>query len=89
MAQLPVCHRLLNISLSLSLSLDDDPLQPVTSDVTVPVGGTMTLTCTVRQSDDSSLQWSNTAQQTLYFGEKRGERAGSGVVERLHVFSGI
>ena len=60
--------------LSLLCNLDDDPLQPVTSDETVSVGGTVTLTCHVPESDNSSLQWSNTAQQTLYFGEKRGER---------------
>ncbi|XP_058485762.1 cell adhesion molecule 3 isoform X2 [Solea solea] len=53
---------------------DDDPLQPVTSDETVSVGGTVTLTCRVAESDGSSLQWSNTAQQTLYFGEKRALR---------------
>uniref|UniRef100_I3KD57 Cell adhesion molecule 3 n=1 Tax=Oreochromis niloticus TaxID=8128 RepID=I3KD57_ORENI len=52
----------------------DDPLQPMTSDETVPVGGTVTLTCRVAESDNSSLQWSNTAQQTLYFGEKRALR---------------
>ncbi|XP_015811573.1 cell adhesion molecule 3 isoform X2 [Nothobranchius furzeri] len=53
---------------------DDDPLQPMTSDETVSVGGTVTLTCKVAESDNSSLQWSNTAQQTLYFGEKRALR---------------
>ncbi|XP_067330645.1 cell adhesion molecule 3 isoform X2 [Channa argus] len=53
---------------------DDDPYQPVTSDETVSVGGTVTLTCRVSESDNSSLQWSNTAQQTLYFGEKRALR---------------
>lgn len=52
----------------------EDPLQPVTSDETVAVGGTVNLTCRVAESDNSSLQWSNTAQQTLYFGEKRGEK---------------
>ncbi|KAK7944921.1 hypothetical protein WMY93_000649 [Mugilogobius chulae] len=51
-----------------------DPLQPTTSDETVSVGGTVTLTCRVEESDNSSLQWSNTAQQTLYFGEKRALR---------------
>uniref|UniRef100_A0A672JT89 Cell adhesion molecule 3 n=1 Tax=Salarias fasciatus TaxID=181472 RepID=A0A672JT89_SALFA len=40
----------------------------------VSAGGTVTLTCRVRESDNSSLQWSNTAQQTLYFGEKRALR---------------
>ncbi|XP_029930692.1 cell adhesion molecule 3 isoform X1 [Myripristis murdjan] len=53
---------------------DDDPLQPVTSDETVAVGGQVRLTCRVAESDNSSLQWSNTAQQTLYFGEKRALR---------------
>uniref|UniRef100_A0A8C6ULH5 Cell adhesion molecule 3 n=1 Tax=Neogobius melanostomus TaxID=47308 RepID=A0A8C6ULH5_9GOBI len=53
---------------------DYDPLQPTTSDETVSVGGTVTLTCRVEESDNSSLQWSNTAQQTLYFGEKRALR---------------
>ncbi|TMS10312.1 Cell adhesion molecule 3 [Larimichthys crocea] len=53
---------------------DDDPLQPVTTDETVSVGGTVTLTCRVAESDNSSLQWSNTAQQTLYFGAKRALR---------------
>ncbi|MGH0179433.1 UNVERIFIED_CONTAM: hypothetical protein FKN15_000970, partial [Acipenser sinensis] len=49
-----------------------DPFQPVTKDEIVSSGGTVTLTCTVEDNDNSSLQWSNTAQQTLYFGEKRG-----------------
>uniref|UniRef100_A0A3B1J5A4 Cell adhesion molecule 3 n=1 Tax=Astyanax mexicanus TaxID=7994 RepID=A0A3B1J5A4_ASTMX len=53
---------------------EEDPYQPVTSDETVAVGGTVTLTCHVAESDNSSLQWSNTAQQTLYFGEKRALR---------------
>lgn len=53
---------------------EEDPLQPMTSDETVSVGGTVTLTCWVTETDNSSLQWSNTAQQTLYFGEKRALR---------------
>uniref|UniRef100_A0A667YMT1 Cell adhesion molecule 3 n=1 Tax=Myripristis murdjan TaxID=586833 RepID=A0A667YMT1_9TELE len=58
----------------LALCDNDDPLQPVTSDETVAVGGQVRLTCRVAESDNSSLQWSNTAQQTLYFGEKRALR---------------
>ncbi|XP_051990414.1 cell adhesion molecule 3-like isoform X1 [Xyrauchen texanus] len=50
---------------------DEMHFQPVTQDETVSVGGTVTLTCSVKENDNSSLQWSNTAQQTLYFGEKR------------------
>ncbi|KAG1939510.1 cell adhesion molecule [Pimephales promelas] len=53
---------------------DEDPFQPVTQDETVAVGGVVTLTCSVKENDNSSLQWSNTAQQTLYFGEKRALR---------------
>ncbi|KAI1901216.1 hypothetical protein AGOR_G00032010 [Albula goreensis] len=58
-----------NVSLA-----EDDLYQPVTTDETVSVGGTVRLTCTVSESDNSSLQWSNTAQQTLYFGDKRALR---------------
>ncbi|XP_077471311.1 cell adhesion molecule 3 isoform X4 [Stigmatopora argus] len=61
-------------TVSSNVIFDDDPLQPVTSDETVSVGGAVTLTCRVAESDNSSLQWSNTAQQTLYFGEKRALR---------------
>uniref|UniRef100_A0A673ACA9 Cell adhesion molecule 3 n=1 Tax=Sphaeramia orbicularis TaxID=375764 RepID=A0A673ACA9_9TELE len=46
----------------------------LTKDKTASVGGKVTLTCVVAESDNSSLQWSNTAQQTLYFGEKRALR---------------
>uniref|UniRef100_A0A8C0J5I6 Cell adhesion molecule 3 n=1 Tax=Chelonoidis abingdonii TaxID=106734 RepID=A0A8C0J5I6_CHEAB len=48
--------------------------QPTTSDETVVAGGTVVLKCKVEDPDDSSLQWSNPAQQTLYFGEKRALR---------------
>uniref|UniRef100_A0A8C3QRI1 Cell adhesion molecule 3 n=1 Tax=Cyanoderma ruficeps TaxID=181631 RepID=A0A8C3QRI1_9PASS len=48
--------------------------QPTTSDETVVAGGTVVLKCQVEDPDDSSLQWSNPAQQTLYFGEKRALR---------------
>uniref|UniRef100_A0A673AER7 Cell adhesion molecule 3 n=1 Tax=Sphaeramia orbicularis TaxID=375764 RepID=A0A673AER7_9TELE len=49
-------------------------MPPRTKDKTASVGGKVTLTCVVAESDNSSLQWSNTAQQTLYFGEKRALR---------------
>uniref|UniRef100_A0A8C5EKI2 Ig-like domain-containing protein n=1 Tax=Gouania willdenowi TaxID=441366 RepID=A0A8C5EKI2_GOUWI len=65
---------LLTTAVYSNVVYDDDPLQPVTADETVSVGGTVTLTCRVAESDNSSLQWSNTAQQTLYFGEKRALR---------------
>ncbi|OCT69010.1 cell adhesion molecule 3-like isoform X1 [Xenopus laevis] len=52
----------------------EDLSQPVTADVIVSTGGTAILKCTVQEHQESSLQWSNTAQQTLYFGEKRALR---------------
>ncbi|XP_016304388.1 cell adhesion molecule 3-like isoform X1 [Sinocyclocheilus anshuiensis] len=65
---------LLATSVRSNFVFDDDPFQPVTQDETVAVGGVVTLTCSVKENDNSSLQWSNTAQQTLYFGEKRALR---------------
>ncbi|XP_071971236.1 cell adhesion molecule 3 isoform X3 [Engystomops pustulosus] len=58
----------------LSIDITPEASQPVTSDVLVATGGKMTLTCTVEDHEESSLQWSNPAQQTLYFGEKRALR---------------
>ncbi|XP_054976853.1 cell adhesion molecule 3 isoform X1 [Sorex araneus] len=55
-------------------SPDSQDSQPWTSDETVVAGGTVVLKCQVREHEDSSLQWSNPAQQTLYFGEKRALR---------------
>ncbi|XP_016347577.1 cell adhesion molecule 3-like isoform X3 [Sinocyclocheilus anshuiensis] len=65
---------ILATSVRSNFVFDDDPFQPVTQDETVAVGGVVTLTCNVKENDNSSLQWSNTAQQTLYFGEKRALR---------------
>ncbi|XP_028911936.1 cell adhesion molecule 3 [Ornithorhynchus anatinus] len=55
-------------------NLSQDESQPWTSDETVVAGGTVVLKCSVKDPDNSSLQWSNPAQQTLYFGEKRALR---------------
>lgn len=46
---------------------------PVVQNVTVTEGGTANLTCRVDHNDNTSLQWSNPAQQTLFFGDKKGE----------------
>ncbi|XP_069044535.1 cell adhesion molecule 3 isoform X2 [Lepisosteus oculatus] len=74
-AALAYCSSLAVLLASGNFVLDvEDQFQPVTSDETVAVGGTVTLTCRVQDNDNSSLQWSNTAQQTLYFGEKRALR---------------
>nr|1Z9M_A Chain A, GAPA225 [Homo sapiens]1Z9M_B Chain B, GAPA225 [Homo sapiens] len=56
------------------INLSQDDSQPWTSDETVVAGGTVVLKCQVKDHEDSSLQWSNPAQQTLYFGEKRALR---------------
>jgi cell adhesion protein 4 len=41
--------------------------------MTVTQGGTVNMTCRVEYNDNTSLQWSNPAQQTLFFGDKKGE----------------
>ncbi|KAL8184353.1 UNVERIFIED_CONTAM: Cell adhesion molecule 3 [Gekko kuhli] len=48
--------------------------QPTTQDETVVAGSKVVLRCQVEDHEESSLQWSNPAQQTLYFGEKRALR---------------
>ncbi|XP_051871211.1 cell adhesion molecule 2b isoform X2 [Pristis pectinata] len=47
---------------------------PLTQNVTAVEGGTAMLTCKVDQNDNTSLQWSNPAQQTLYFDDKKALR---------------
>ncbi|XP_018101481.2 cell adhesion molecule 2 isoform X2 [Xenopus laevis] len=47
---------------------------PVTQNATAVEGGTINLTCRVDQNDNTSLQWSNPAQQTLYFDDKKALR---------------
>lgn len=47
---------------------------PITHNVTVVKGGTANLTCRVDQNDNTSLQWANPAQQTLYFDDKKALR---------------
>ncbi|XP_071214220.1 cell adhesion molecule 2b isoform X1 [Salvelinus alpinus] len=47
---------------------------PLTQNVTVTEGGTANMTCRVEYNDQTSLQWSNPAQQTLFFGDKKALR---------------
>ncbi|KAB5543577.1 hypothetical protein PHYPO_G00080830 [Pangasianodon hypophthalmus] len=47
---------------------------PIVQNVTVTEGGTANLTCRVDHNDNTSLQWSNPAQQTLFFGDKKALR---------------
>ncbi|XP_036381158.1 cell adhesion molecule 2-like [Megalops cyprinoides] len=47
---------------------------PITQNVTVTQGETANMTCRVEHNDNTSLQWSNPAQQTLYFGDKKALR---------------
>lgn len=49
---------------------------PIVQNVTVMEGATATMTCRVDHNDNTSLQWSNPAQQTLYFGDKKALRDG-------------
>ncbi|XP_026867798.2 cell adhesion molecule 2b isoform X2 [Electrophorus electricus] len=47
---------------------------PVTQNVTVVEGSAANMTCRVDYNDNTSLQWSNPAQQTLFFGDKKALR---------------
>ncbi|XP_072515002.1 cell adhesion molecule 2a isoform X2 [Salminus brasiliensis] len=47
---------------------------PIVQNVTVTEGGTANMTCRVDHNDNTSLQWSNPAQQTLFFGDKKALR---------------
>ncbi|KAK1899554.1 Cell adhesion molecule 2, partial [Dissostichus eleginoides] len=47
---------------------------PITQNVTVVEGGSANMTCRVDYNDNTSLQWSNPAQQTLFFGDKKALR---------------
>ncbi|TKS82944.1 Cell adhesion molecule 2 [Collichthys lucidus] len=47
---------------------------PLVQNMTVTEGGTANLTCRVEYNDNTSLQWSNPAQQTLFFGDKKALR---------------
>ncbi|XP_060688823.1 cell adhesion molecule 2b [Hemiscyllium ocellatum] len=57
-----------------SMSTSSQAQSPLTQNVTAIQGGTATLTCKVDQNDNTSLQWSNPAQQTLYFDDKKALR---------------
>ncbi|XP_034460485.1 cell adhesion molecule 2b isoform X4 [Hippoglossus hippoglossus] len=47
---------------------------PITQNVTVVEGAAANMTCRVDYNDNTSLQWSNPAQQTLFFGDKKALR---------------
>ncbi|XP_055022681.1 cell adhesion molecule 2b [Boleophthalmus pectinirostris] len=47
---------------------------PITQNVTVVEGTSANMTCRVEFNDNTSLQWSNPAQQTLFFGDKKALR---------------
>lgn len=47
---------------------------PLTQNMTVVEGSAVNMTCRVEFNDNTSLQWSNPAQQTLFFGDKKALR---------------
>ncbi|XP_077421850.1 cell adhesion molecule 2b isoform X2 [Vanacampus margaritifer] len=47
---------------------------PITQNVTALEGSATNMTCRVDFNDNTSLQWSNPAQQTLFFGDKKALR---------------
>uniref|UniRef100_A0A3P8ZVX6 Ig-like domain-containing protein n=1 Tax=Esox lucius TaxID=8010 RepID=A0A3P8ZVX6_ESOLU len=56
------------------LTLKNTSLSPLVQNVTVTEGETANMTCRVDHNDQTSLQWSNPAQQTLFFGDKKALR---------------
>ncbi|XP_043556140.1 cell adhesion molecule 2-like [Chiloscyllium plagiosum] len=60
-----------NVVATKTKSKGSQAQSPLTQNVTAIQGGTATLTCKVDQNDNTSLQWSNPAQQTLYFDDKK------------------
>ncbi|KAM5281025.1 cell adhesion molecule 2 isoform 7-T7 [Ctenodactylus gundi] len=66
-----VCGLLLQAAASKNKMKGSQGQFPLTQNVTVVEGGTAILTCRVDQNDNTSLQWSNPAQQTLYFDDKK------------------
>ncbi|KAM9201152.1 cell adhesion molecule 2 isoform 7-T7 [Trichechus inunguis] len=66
-----VCGLLLQAAASKNKAKGSQGQFPLTQNVTVVEGGTAILTCRVEQNDNTSLQWSNPAQQTLYFDDKK------------------
>ncbi|XP_044141873.1 cell adhesion molecule 2 [Bufo gargarizans] len=65
---------LMSVIYFLILPLVSQGQFPATQNVTAIEGGTVNLTCRVDQNDNTSLQWSNPAQQTLYFDDKKALR---------------
>ncbi|XP_051934513.1 cell adhesion molecule 2b isoform X1 [Hippocampus zosterae] len=47
---------------------------PITQNLTALEGSAANMTCRVDFNDNTSLQWSNPAQQTLFFGDKKALR---------------
>uniref|UniRef100_A0A4W4H123 Ig-like domain-containing protein n=1 Tax=Electrophorus electricus TaxID=8005 RepID=A0A4W4H123_ELEEL len=71
------CDSFLTFSLTLCLCGTTAGSQgqfPVTQNVTVVEGSAANMTCRVDYNDNTSLQWSNPAQQTLFFGDKKALR---------------
>lgn len=68
------CGILLKVAVTKSKVKGSQGSFPITQNVTVAEGGTANLTCRVDHNDNTSLQWSNPAQQTLYFGDKKALR---------------
>ncbi|XP_063161564.1 cell adhesion molecule 2 isoform X1 [Candoia aspera] len=69
-----LCGILIQVATTKSKARGSQGQFPLTQNVTVIEGETATLTCRVDQNDNTSLQWSNPAQQTLYFDDKKALR---------------
>ncbi|XP_063058816.1 cell adhesion molecule 2-like [Engraulis encrasicolus] len=68
-------HMFLTLCSLLGIALKGAQGQfPLVQNVTVLEGSVALMTCRVENNDDTSLQWGNPAQQTLYFGDKKALR---------------
>uniref|UniRef100_UPI00358FB98D cell adhesion molecule 2-like isoform X4 n=1 Tax=Myxine glutinosa TaxID=7769 RepID=UPI00358FB98D len=62
-------HRLISVLLIVIVTVNGQ--EPSSSNVTAVLGELAMLRCEVQNADESSIQWSNPARQTLFFDEKK------------------
>ncbi|XP_061072263.1 cell adhesion molecule 2-like isoform X3 [Conger conger] len=69
-----VCGIILKVAAVKSRARGSQGQFPIAQNVTVAEGSVANMTCRVEHNDNTSLQWSNPAQQTLFFGDKKALR---------------
>lgn len=69
-----VCASVFKVTGTKSKAKGGQSQFPITQNMTVVEGSAVNMTCRVEFNDNTSLQWSNPAQQTLFFGDKKALR---------------